>query len=281
MNKKNVSVLIALFVILITVLPTAAQESLDGNAQFYYLRALQFLRAGDYAQAAENFQNAAIKDPSNAHFHIKAAYCLMELGRNEEAFTEANEAMRLNSQSVDNTLELIYILERLEHHEEALEVSEHLTSEGYRAVNQEFGWFAIAQYNTAYSLLRLERYNEAKDHIDEALRFSPSNVAMNVLLGDIYLRMNDPQEAIKIYRHSTQMDPESGGAWRGLCVAANRLGLFEESITAYETAAELEGVEDNLLESAITAEELSDAYHASLDETSLLSNEVATEDENK
>ena len=87
----------------------------------------------------------------------------------------------------------------------------------------------VAHINLAGSLLRESRWDEASSHLTAALRIAPGSAAASGLLGDVRVRQDRVEEAIRYYRQAVAADPDSG-RWRvRLAGALAMRGRMEEA----------------------------------------------------
>lgn len=88
----------------------------------------------------------------------------------------------------------------------------------------------------------LERYTEALDVFQQLASVTPDAFSYT-RLGDIFMKMNQAQEALTAYEQATKCDEQYALAFLGMEQALNRLGKVNESERALEKAKQF-GYED-------------------------------------
>ena len=93
------------------------------------------------------------------------------------------------------------------------------------------------------SLLRQERFNEAKEKFEKILKLDPKNAAAQVNLGSAIHGLGDTEGAIQGFRKAVELDPKSVEAPVNLAIALEMAGRNAEARDAL-LAARKRGVED-------------------------------------
>jgi cytochrome c-type biogenesis protein CcmH/NrfG len=81
---------------------------------------------------------------------------------------------------------------------------------------------------------------KAIGHLESALRVTPSDAQIWIVLGDIETRRDNAADAYVAYRRATELAPNEIRAVSGLALAADHLGFEEEAEAAYARWAVLE-----------------------------------------
>jgi len=92
------------------------------------------------------------------------------------------------------------------------------------------------------ALEALERYNEALGVLQQFATVTPDSFSYT-RMGDIFMKMNQTQEALTAYEQATNYDEQYALAFHGMGQALKRLGKVNESERAFEKAKQL-GYED-------------------------------------
>jgi adenylate cyclase len=95
-----------------------------------------------------------------------------------------------------------------------------------------------AFWQAAHALLR-ERFDEALEHLDEALRLDPFSPLIQVHQAAFLCYAGRPEEALSVARDVAERDPGFGFAHYTEGLALRLLGRYEEAIAAFLRAAEL------------------------------------------
>ncbi len=81
---------------------------------------------------------------------------------------------------------------------------------------------------------------KAVGYLESALRLTPSNAQIWIVLGDIETRRDNAADAYVAYRRAAELAPDELRAVSGLALAADHLGFEEEAEAAYARWATLE-----------------------------------------
>lgn len=92
------------------------------------------------------------------------------------------------------------------------------------------------------ALEALERYNEALDVFRQFVALTPDS-SIYTMMGDVFMKMNQGQEALVVYEQAIRYDEQYALAFHGKGRALKQLGKISEAERAYEKAKQL-GYED-------------------------------------
>jgi adenylate cyclase len=95
-----------------------------------------------------------------------------------------------------------------------------------------------AFWRAAHALLR-ERFEEALEYIDEALRLNPFSPLIKVHQAAFLCYAGQPEMALSVAQEVAERDPGFGFAYYVQGLALRLLGRYDEAITAFLRAAEL------------------------------------------
>lgn len=73
-----------------------------------------------------------------------------------------------------------------------------------------------ADYNKGLVNYYLENYDDARDNLISALKTNPNNTRASLLLGKVYLKMNDTADARAVYTSALKNKDAEAGAYNGL-----------------------------------------------------------------
>ena len=106
-------------------------------------------------------------------------------------------------------------------------------------------------------LVQLLRYVDAERVLQQALQLDPACTPARVNLGNLYLRMNDPESAEAMYRHALQEVPADALLWSHLAMSLCNSGRADESLECSRHALQLspedEVVRSNLIFALVLA----------------------------
>ena len=92
----------------------------------------------------------------------------------------------------------------------------------------------------AENLLLHDRFDEAREKANQALRLDPRHAAAVHILGVIEMESGDPEKAIPLIKRSAALDPTAHEPYFYLGRTLEHLGRFEEAASAFRKALEIE-----------------------------------------
>ena len=97
-----------------------------------------------------------------------------------------------------------------------------------------------ARAGLAKALLRLDRADEAVEHLQKALEYSPENADISYNLGVAYHRQGKYQAAVECYEAVSAADTESPGDLHfNLGNAYQEMGKFHDAVNCYRKAIDI------------------------------------------
>ena len=191
--------------------PAKAREALreavkrggEHDARVHTSLGVLALREGDLAAAEASFLAARPlfdgRPPSPAWFHY-AALCVALAGKADEAIALLQEGVEAypHAAVLHNNLSVAY--ERVGRHQEALAAAE-------RGVSEDAG-IAQLHKNIGDAHYRVALFDEAYDAYQRAVKFNEAlGPDVWIRLGNIRLKRNERDDAIKCWEHALQLDP--------------------------------------------------------------------------
>ena len=191
--------------------PAKAREALreavkrggEHDARVHTSLGVLALREGDLAAAEASFLAARPlfdgRPPSPAWFHY-AALCVALAGKADEAIALLQEGVEAypHAAVLHNNLSVAY--ERVGRHQEALAAAE-------RGVSEDAG-IAQLHKNVGDAHYRVALFDEAYDAYQRAVKFNEAlGPDVWIKLGNIRLKRNERDDAIKCWEHALQLDP--------------------------------------------------------------------------
>src|ERR1035437_312966 len=161
------------------------------------------LREGDLAAAEASFLAARPlfdgRPPSPAWFHY-AALCVALAGKADEAIALLQEGVEAYPHAAVLHNNLSVAFERVGRHQEALAAAE-------RGVSEDAG-IAQLHKNIGDAHYRVALFDEAYDAYQRAVKFNEAlGPDVWIRLGNIRLKRNERDDAIKCWEHALQLDP--------------------------------------------------------------------------
>ena len=98
---------------------------------------------------------------------------------------------------------------------------------------------AIARLNDGVAYLNLQKVDEAKAALEDALKQDPKNPNAWYSLGLLAKNTGDAQAAIDAFKHVTEIDPNDADTWYFLGTAYVQAKQFPQAIEAFEHALKI------------------------------------------
>ena len=193
-----------------------------------------------YDEAVDALKEAIALLPNDArtHFNLGAAY--LRLGRFEQALGAYQQSLEVKppfDRPGRAHLEISLVLTRLGRASDSIEAAR-------KAIESEPTLIdAYCTLASAYSNSR--RYQEALDIITAGLQVKPLDETLQVLLGNVCLKIGNLAGAEKAYRDSLRGNPTSPNGHIGLATALSRQNKFSEAETVLRNAVALSPMNTN------------------------------------
>lgn len=190
------------------------------------------LQKGDKAGALAEYRILARDRPGNANIHYNMGGLLLELARPGEAVSAFRRVLRLEPGYQGAALYLADALRLDSHYQEAFEQ--------YRNVVTRQPMLAAARIGRALMAIRLERYQAARDFLEEDLKTLPAVVFFRLALARVLATspldtVRDGTRAFTLAQPAMGVQPRLEGLETG-AMAAAELGRFARAV-ALQTRA--------------------------------------------
>jgi tetratricopeptide (TPR) repeat protein len=200
--------------------PAKARETLleavkrggDRDARVHTSLGVLALRDGDLPAAEASFLDArplfGDRPPSAAWFHY-AALCFALAGKADEAIALLQEGVEAYPHAAVLHNNLSVAFERVGRHQEALAAAE-------RGVSEDAG-IAQLHKNIGDAHYRVALFDEAYEAYQRAVKFNDTlGPDVWLKLGNIRLKRNERDDAIKCWEHALQLDPANQTARKNI-----------------------------------------------------------------
>ena len=188
---------------------------------------------GDFEAAMQEYQKASKLNPNNSTTKLNLGTLYQEQKKYEDAITQYDAVLFTDAKNINARKYKAQCLQALDRNKEALveykrilalspddsEASSAIlrlatvsgnTEEFNAVVNQNFQTNsdrAKAYYQYAYDLHKNKKYEEAKNYYLKSLELNPELADAYLNLSDIYLQLNDENNAVKILTEARQIFP--------------------------------------------------------------------------
>ena len=187
-------------------------------------------------------ERAARTNPNSDEAHYKLAVAYIEANRYAPAIVQLKEAIRLNPDSAESHYKLGVVYSYTNRFEEALkELKQSVTVDpGYW--NNDEAYFGIGSIN-----LKLKRYREAIEPLEEATRLAPSAADAHLSLGTAHFMLREYAEALDSFSRAVEINPKDPLAHHWLGKVYVKLGKREFALKEYNILKRLDRRMANLL----------------------------------
>jgi len=167
---------------------------------YYYLSS--FLAEADhYAAAGELVRQGLVIFPQEPSLHYQLAVIYERLDDRQQALTEMEKVLEYEPQNADALNFIAY------HYAELGENLEQALVQGLKALEQKQTSYIYDTLGWVY--YRMQRYNEALEHLEKAVMLDPADPLIQDHLGDVYVAQKRWADAEKSYRKSLELDNSS------------------------------------------------------------------------
>jgi arylsulfatase A-like enzyme/Flp pilus assembly protein TadD len=167
-------------------------------------------------------------EPGNPQFLLHRGENLIKLGQTERGEADLREALEIEPPFYFAYLSLSRHYLSQERLQEALAV--------WDLWDEKEGKYSFADLPRARVLVRLERYEEARQLLRRYLESSPGDADALALLGDIESKAGSPELAVERYLQALETAPSDVQLNLGLAVSLVQLGRFAEALPVLDRA---------------------------------------------
>jgi tetratricopeptide (TPR) repeat protein len=205
----------------------------DGDPLDHYLRGLDKLRAGQYAEAADAFTAAIELNPQFADAYWQRAHSLVETGELQAARDDYRKVLKMEFREKEKVfLALAYVLEDLGELDESLGA--------YTAALERNPGFADAMKGRALLYYDMKQYELSRDDSTRALQLMPEDPVALDLRARAHEGLGDYHEAVDDYSLAIEASPQDATLRFNRGRAHRRLGGAETAIEDFTKAIELD-----------------------------------------
>jgi tetratricopeptide (TPR) repeat protein len=222
--------------------PAAEDRSADRAAAYYHFSVARSLEeSGNFLSAIDEYKKAIQKDPQSASLYIEFSNAYLRHRQLRNAIQEAENAVRVNPNSLEAHRLLGSIYYNIIRSEDASRSP--ATSEYLKKAIQEYEMICSldeSDTNSFVVLSLLYRYNgQAEKAIETAknlLEKAPSSEAGLTTLAQVYSEQGNTEEAIKVFKKALEVSPDSPRILEQLAIAYEQIKDYKNAIESYRQA---------------------------------------------
>jgi len=195
-------------------------------ARDLFYAALDRIAEKNYEQARDLLQQALSQTPDQLSLLVNYSAVLIALERHEEVIPVARRITGLDPHNVDGWLNLGVALEELAQPEAAREAFMRALAVNAGCLMAHVGMFRV--------LTTLGRFEQAAPHAQRAMELGVDDAKLCNNMGNLFMDLNDPAEAARLYRKSLALQPDDAHVCRNLAFAELLAGDFAAGWQHYE-----------------------------------------------
>ena len=235
-----------------------------------YNIAWELARKGQYEAAIVEWRKALQLGPNEANIYLNLGVALARLGRSNEAMAQYQKALEINPAAVEVLVRLGIALaeagrfdEAIARYRKVLEIRQENDSEAYDATTYNLVGEALSGkgetaealknfekatrlrpgfgpnlYDQALALVRLNRFEEAQESVEAALRADANLALAHELRGGLLARKQQLTEAAREYQQVLQLSPGFSRAHLDLATVLAAQGDMPGAVAHLREAAE-------------------------------------------
>jgi tetratricopeptide (TPR) repeat protein len=242
-----------------------------GSGEIAYKAATQlgmlYATQGDLPNAKYYFERAVALAPTNAKYHYNLALILNQLGENERAVRELDEAIRLGSDNPQTYMYIARLYAELGRKEQAEAALAKALAEAPRdpVILSQMGDLLVAQakwapairifkelyessprtaekaqamYNLGKVYIALRDFRNAEKALETAYQLDMTNEDALVLLGDAYVQTGQAHKAITLFKEALRLNPDNLKVLRAQGELYLKIGELTEAEASLKRLAE-------------------------------------------
>jgi tetratricopeptide (TPR) repeat protein len=258
----------AVFFFLIAIIAQAV-PSVTGS--YYFIKGKRHYSKGEYQAAASAYERSVASDPDFARGYVELGLAYLQLEQYDQSEKAFSKAVNIHDDSCAQCgLGMVYHLKgRNKEAEAALKKAQALNPYDTCGFNQlGRAYYNQERYSEAIEVFRkeielrptavsyhflgasysyLDRFAEARDAYQAALRLDPNYTTVYVYLGHACYRLGRPSEAIEAYRKAIKAEPDDVEARISLGLTELKIGNKRAALEQYEIVRRLDPARASVL----------------------------------
>lgn len=180
---------------------------------------------------------AIIANPRDADARTRLGVLYMQLGRNDEALVQFDQALKVTKDHQEALLYSGLVYLNRNQYAQALKFFDKLIKY-YRgtALAKTNTYLEQAYYYGGVTNWKKKSYDKALEYLDYALEIKTTSADTYLVKGRVYIDMNRYDEAIDTFNKALKFDPKYADAFYGLGLAYEKKGNKDEALKNYKAA---------------------------------------------
>jgi tetratricopeptide (TPR) repeat protein len=192
----------------------------------------------EYADAVPFLRQASANDPQNLPLRLALAHSCLWSKQSQCVMDVYREILSLNAESAEADMLAGEALDDMKDNEGSTKMFRAAVKANPKEPNVHFG--------LGYLLWTQKQYPEAVTEFQAELANDPAHAQSLLYLGDTYLQLNKPVEALPLLRKALALDSSMWLAHLDLGIIASDAGRNDDALRELEAAAKLNDTEVNV-----------------------------------
>jgi len=237
MGIKNTTMKILVFTV--SVAATSACICVTAAAQSgwdHFQKATELQKNGQVEEVVSELEQAVSIEPENAFYHNALGLAYIDAGNIDQAMQSLEKAIELNDNLPEaySGLGVCYnakgeYSESIKYFLKALDITP-----------QESPDRAVIQNNLGQNYYLLKRYEEAENHLRQAVELNPNLLTAYINLGNVYTERGDFETAITYHQKAVDIAPEYALPRNNLAFSYYKLGNYEKALEEMEKVLQMD-----------------------------------------
>ena len=189
------------------------------------------LKASDWKAAQESLERSLKINPTFDQAMTALARALHQQGKDPEAIQWIDKALQQNPKNIRAWYQKGWI---------SVAANPDGAMDDFQKTLEIQPGFAMAHRDLGIILLQKGRYDEAANHLEQAVSLGLTHARLYNFLGIAYSRTGRYQDAVKVYTKALGQEPNFAEAHLNLSYVYEKLKRLDEAHTHYDTACKLQ-----------------------------------------
>ena len=228
--------LIGLLLFLAAIISISIYWNLTTNANYYFLKAVDYDKLEKYDEAILNYNKAIEINPDNADYYYNRGDSYYNLDKYDEAISNYDKAIKLNPDKFNSNYADAYY--NRGSFKDSVGDKQGAIADFNKAIKinpnnaDYYSYRGVSYYN-------LKNYDEAILNYNKAIRINPDNAAYYYNRGLSYYNLKNYDEAIVNYDETIKINPKNADYYYERGKSYHRLGKYDEAMSNYDKATKI------------------------------------------